>query len=285
MRSYINTMIFEGSLDFITPGTDLEAMLNTIFTPKVKVIEAQCNTFLGDRVNPSFDLLGRTELATGFPIDSVRLSAVTANTQDAIPCRSLFSCISPGGICQACFQASRPLATAPAVGSLVNILPQYIIQREHIVVTPGTTTMTMQYSTEEYDTAYVFTDGTLLIPAQYTISGNTLTIPAGVPLDGVGGVGTVTIWYATVTRSQFVYWLAGTYSGSLMGMSPLPHRPFPVRKSLFTSLIPVGTVELLAQNCLNSDIIPQAIKDYLPQIKDLAEKAVLVSMLNAVYFQ
>ena len=285
MRSPLNTIIFESCLDNTTPGTDLENAFQRLYSPRVPISEEACNTYLGERLAVNLDLLGRTELTDNVAIDMAHLNEYSGYNELIIPVRSLSTCIAPNGVCVACYMASRPGLTPPSVGDTINIFPEYVIQRDHIPVATGTTVVPLSYDVSQYSSLYVFQDGTInQVGVDYTVSGSTLTFTTGtLPDGGSGSISTITIWYASETRCGFMYWLADTYSGSLMGLSPLPFSRFPVRKSLFTSLLPPGDVFMLTQNVLQSPLIPDPIKSYVPQITDIMEQTVLVSALNAIY--
>lgn len=286
MRSYTSTLLFEQALDLVSPSDPVYPSLNSIFEPWVHVVEADCETLLGEKAAISLDLLGRTELSSGLAITRDRLNAAATAGQSSLYLRSMSTCTSPGGVCQACYHASRPELATPAIGVQVQIMPEFTLQNEQRVLATGETGFDLTYSADQYDKVYIYVNSTFKDEdTDYTITGNTVTLTAGVPAEpGSDGLyGTVVIRYQVITRTPFVYWLANQYSGSLMGMAALPSRLLPIRKSLHTSVLPLYEVESLVRRAIASELTPAAVKGFLPGMPDVFEQAVFASLLNAVF--
>ena len=146
----------------------------------------------------------------------------------------------------------------------------------------GSTTGTLSFTPDQYDSAILFKNGTFLNPSAYTISGNIITFTNPLTGDPGSSYATITIQYIVVSTVPFVNWLAETYSGALVGLDPLPRPLLSLPKLLLSSLVPSYNVESLALLLMNSPLTPVAVKQYLPNINDPLEKAVLVSLLNAI---
>lgn len=286
MRSYTATLLFEQALDFVDSGSDIYEPLNRIFSPFVPVVMNDCETLLGEKVDLTLDLKGRYELDTDVVINRIRLNTASINGEKYIRVRALHTCIAPGGMCRLCYRRTYLHDPVPDVGDLVQVHPQFVLQTEHISLDTGETEGLLSYSPDEYDDVFIYVNSNLKVETtDYTITGKTIELTAGMPSEGGGGggYGTITARYIVGTRSPFVYWLASKYSGSLIGLAALPARPLPLRESLYSSLLPAGEVEYLSRRLLSSPLTPTPIKDYLPKIADPLEKAVFVSLLSAIF--
>lgn len=292
MRSYLNTVILEEAIDLIPSGnTTLLSYVYPIFNPLVNVVQADCGTLLGEILTLNLDLLGRVELSTGLRFTRATITAASLAGQTQAAIRSLSTCVASvtdmngnvtRGVCQKCFSASFPNKTLPAVGSSVIIPPEFVIQIDQLVLAAGSTTGTLSFTPDQYDSIILFKNGSFWDPSNYTISGNIVTFTNPLTGDPGSGYGTITVQYIVVSTVPFVNWLAETYSGSLVGLDPLPRPLLSLPKLLLSSLVPSYNVESLATLLMNSPLTSVAVKQYLPNINDPLEKGVLVSLLNAI---
>lgn len=288
MRNFTNTLLFEQSIDLVPSGTEIAAQITSIFTPNIKIIESDCGTLLGRTSPLGLDLLGQIELSTGFSIGISRISQMSTLGATSMSIRTANTCISRGGICIQCFRATFRLNSAPSLGDVISIPPEFIIQREHVSVVAGSTSCQLSYTPDQYDRIYIFTSGQLRhSPADFSITGNIVTFTSPIPADIISGVpqptSTITAWYGVNTTVPFIHWLAGTYSGSLAGMMPIPHEPFPLKPSLYLAALPAYAVNTLTSNVVNSPITPTGILNYMSKISDPLEQATLVALLNSIY--
>jgi len=287
MRSFTSTLLFEQAMDFVPPSNpNVYAAMNAIFNPQVRVIENDCNTLLGEKIDLTLDLIGRYELETYEVIDRDRLNQASNAGQSYLRVRSLSTCISPGGICQKCYQASRPGPALPPIDSFVTIDSLFPLQVEHLVLPTGTTTCEISYAPEQYDILRLYANGFIRQEGVgYTVSGTTVTLTPGIGAEpGSGGAyGTLTLRYLVDTRAPYLYWLASKFSGSLVGLAGLPTQLLPIRKSLHTSVLPIAEVEYLVNQVSKSSLTPDHIKGHLQNIPDPFEKAMFVALLSSIY--
>lgn len=287
MRSITSTILFEEALDLIPSGSS--AVFNSVtrlLQPVVQITTADCGTRLGERVAITLDLVGRTELATGLTINRARLNAASTSGLKYLFVRSLSTCIAPGGVCQACWKSTRQYDN-PSVSSFQQVTPEFIVQTEHLEALAGTQVFTLSYAPSQYDVIYIYSSAGLIPSSGYTISGTTVTFLVAPATDSGTGAGTavisLAIKYAVRTYVPFVHWLAGTYSGSLLGMSKLPIQYLPIRQELHESLIPEGEIDSLAASILGSPKTPTSVSNWLPSVTGTLERAIFVSLLNALY--
>jgi hypothetical protein len=279
MRSYSALILFENIFEFIPDNNpDIANFATMIFNPNVAVTQADCGTTLGKIQAVNYELEGETELATGEVISKARIEQLLFQGIYRVATRSLDTCVAPGGICQKCFAASRPRHPIPEVGTRVTINPEYEITTTVFSGAVGQENFPLELDESEYQFLYVYIQGVLLPESSYSVSGKTLTLAE--PLT-VGH--NITVKYTALNRSPFLVWLAKTYSGSLLGIKPLPAPKLPVRSELLTSLVPQNRLDLLISYTNTLEQIPQHYREYMPQIKHPLERALYMLALNSVF--
>jgi hypothetical protein len=278
-RSYSNLIVIESIFDSLTDtNADVLSLASSVFEPMVPVVEEDCGTTLGQIVDVNYELEGKIELATGLPFSHDRIIQLLTQGIYRTSVRDMSTCISEDGICQKCYHASRQKMAVPAVGTSVQILPEYVTFTEAITVHSGVTEVALSQSPDLYDNAYVYRQGHLLTNAEGTISGTTLTLSNPIVSDGY-----IVVRYTTIIRAPFLFWLAGTYSGSMLGIKELPAPNLPLRKRLLTSLVPQSMLESLATHAGDLNGVPPESVEFLPSVQDPLEKALFVMVLYAVY--
>lgn len=278
-RSYSNLIVLETIFDSIPSGKpELDSFVLNVFSPFVHVVEQDCGTSLGTPTAVNYELEGKVELATSTLVSFDRIISLLSNGVYTTPVRSLSSCISKDGVCQTCYHASRQKDTIPAIGSHVQVMPEYVTATEALTAVAGQSSFTISETPDLYDLVYVYHLGVLLTSSQYTIDNLTLTLASPVTSDGQ-----VTVRYTTYIRAPYLFWLAGTYSGSMLGIKQLPAPPIPLRKRLLTSLIPESVLELLVQGVSTLRGVPVEAIDYMSKVHDPLEKALLVIAIYAIY--
>jgi len=289
MRSITSTILFEEALDLIPTGltatyNSVTRILQPIITIDPDVTD--CGTKLGEKQALTLDLIGRVELATGLVINRVRLNNASSSGLTSLFIRSMSTCIAPNGICKTCWQATRQYDVV-SLGSKQQVTPEFIIQTETYEALVSQTVWTVSYDPSQYDVLYLYSSAGLIPKSSYTVSGKTITFGSPLPADTGAGAGsavsTLTVKYAVKTYVPFVHWLASTYSGSLLGMSAIPSQYLPIRKELHESLIPIGEVGTLEARVLGSSLTPSSVSTWLPNVTGTLEKAIFVSLLNALY--
>lgn len=287
MRSITSTILFEEALDLIPIGsTSVYNSVTRLLQPIVQIDTTDCGTRLGEKSEISLDLIGRVELSTGLVINRARLNAASTSGLRFLFIRSMSSCISPAGICQTCWKATRQYDN-PTVGSFKQVTPEFIVQTEHLEALAGTQVWTLSYTPSQYDVIYIYSSAGLIPSSGYSITGNTATFLVAPPTDPGTGAGTavisLSIKYAVRTYVPFVHWLAQTYSGSLLGMSKLPVQYLPIRQDLHESLIPEGEIQALENSIIGSPKTPASVLTWLPSVTGTLERAIFASLLNSLY--
>lgn len=280
LRTYAGLLTLEDIYDYIpTDNQNVVNLANQIFSPNLQIIEADCGTTLGYYKTVNYDIQGDIELSTDEAIDKDRVDQLLFNGTYYVAIRSARTCISSGGICQKCYQGSVPGETA-SVNDRVTLSPEYLISTDVIPVDSSSSTYTLSLTTTQYTNAYVYLDSTLLTSG-YSISGTTFTF-SSTPTESTNLV----VKYTSYNRAPFLMYLARSYSGSLLGMKPLPSEILPVRSLLLTELLDTNTLSQLETTVVNTSVIPSDLSGYIENIVDPLEKGlymlVLISMYNGV---
>lgn len=278
-RTYSGTLVLESIFDAIPSQNDiLVRIANRIFSPDVPIVDDDCGTLLGDVIPLTSESEGLISVEAGVPITRATINSKLAAGIYEINVRSIPTCISSGGICQKCFQSSRPGAVLPAVGTKAKIHPEFILNIEPVTVHFTTDSAELTLTPDRYDKVYIYNNGVLLTPFEYQIMGTTLTMTITPSVDTV-----LIVKYVVVSRVPFFYWMADTYAGSLLGIKALPISYLSLKPSLFTSLIPESEVDYLVTKLRASELIPFEVKEYLPKIKSLMEKALFAIAVDSVF--
>jgi hypothetical protein len=278
MRNYTNTLLFESALDSI-PSTNV-ALYNTafrLFNPVVIVVEEDCGTLLGTPIPVDFKAEGYIELDNGLPINRATISSLALSNSSYVNTRSAYSCISKNGVCNKCLSASKPRLSI-VTGNMYQVNPELIISVNTISISTGLTTYSLPYDVSQYDTLYIYDDGILVSQATYSVSGSTLTLSSS-----PGSTKTLLLKFGIFSNVGFYYWLANTYSGSLLGIKSLIDLPLPIKPSLLSSFINEDEIDLLIQALKQTDIADQDFVTYIPSIKDPLEKAIFVVTLCSIF--
>lgn len=284
MRTYINTLLFENILDFPPVGdANVLELYNSVVTPMVSIVEANCGTTSGELEDISYSIVGETELATNTPLTRNRIVQLVSQGIYKINLANTASCISTGGICQRCHTASYPTESVPAVGSKVRLYPEHILRVDVSDSTPGQKYFTLLIDPSYSKKILVYVGGVLLTSG-YTISGTSLTL-ASPPLD----VTDVVVKYVSDYNPVFMKYLASTYSGSLVGIKPLVGKlGLPIKSKLLTSIIDVNTLEMVRDKIKNMQSVPQDYRDYIGSVDkntvhNPLEDAILLLVLYNMY--
>jgi hypothetical protein len=279
MRSYSALLIFENIYDYIpTANPDIVSFSTLLFNPNVPVVSVNCNTTLGNIQSVDYELEGEVELATGLVISMDRINQLLFQGIYTVATRTLDTCIAPGGVCQACYAASRQTLPVPAVGSRITIYPEYGIETLVIKGAVGQFSFTLDLSPTQYEYVYIYIDGVLQTSSQYSISDTTLTLntPLAAELN-------VVVRYTSLNTAPYLVWLANRYSGALLGLEALPSPMLPVRSLLLTSLVPQNRLQLLIQYTNTLSTIPANYLQYLDTIADPLEQSLFMLALNSIF--
>lgn len=279
MRSYVNTIIFESALDSVAPSNSLVySVIKRLLSPSIKIIEEDCDTLLGEFVSISTRAQGLIELETNNPLTSARMSSlITANNKE-VAVRSTATCTSIGGVCKKCLRGSRPGLVIPETGSLYVLDPEVIVDTGPIGIETGQTSATLKYPKSQFDKVYVYNDGILVDPSTYTLTETSLVLSS----PAVSNVNYF-IKYVSKTYAPYFYWLANTYSGSLLGINPLGKQLLPIRKNTMELYIPQEDIEVLVRRLKTLDIKDEDSILYIDEITDPVEKALYVVVLSSIF--
>jgi hypothetical protein len=279
MRSYSGLLVLEDIFDYVpTNNPDLVNFALGVFNPNVPVVMVDCGTTLGNTQPVNYQLEGKVELATDLVISKNRIDQLLFEGTYTIATRTLDTCVAPGGVCQKCYAASRQTQPLPVVGSRITIYPEYEIMTDVLSGTPSQTVYPLTLNSVQYSNVYVYIQGVIQGSSVYSISGKTLTLTNALTEDQ-----NIVVRYTSINRAPFLVWLAGTYSGSMLGMQPLPALMLPIRSLLLTSLIPQNRLELLVEYTNNVKQIPTNLNSYSAQIKHPLEKALYILALNSIF--
>lgn len=279
MRNFTNSILFESALDTIgSSNPKLANIAGRLLQPTVKVVETDCETELGSLAVLAERTEGMIELDTDLPVNRSALISASNSGKSSIPVRTLHSCVSKNGVCLKCLVASRPRLTSVSVGDFVRISPELTVDTESISIKAGSSSANLSHSASEYDILYVFDDGALVPVSSYSISGNVLTLTSPSVSDK-----TYLIKYEVSSSIAYFYWLARTYSSSLLGVKPMLNLPLPIKTSLLRSLVVESDIEDLYNDLLTTDVSGESFITYIPSIKDPLEKAIYVILLSAVF--
>lgn len=279
MRSYSGLLVFEDIFDYIpNSNSDVVSLADMVFTPNVPVVLSDCATTLGSYQTVNYELEGRVELSTGLIISKSRIDQLLFNGIYETAVRNLSTCIAPEGVCQACYAATFQNNKVPNIGDRVMIQPEYLITTDVIKAVAGEFTWSLTLDPTLYTWAYIYVQGVQVMPSQYTISGTVLTFNTPLSADS-----NVVVHYTALNRSPYLVYLAETYSGSMLGMLPLPAPQLPLRSLLINSLIPENKLESIVQYTQEISAIPADYKTYLDSINDTLEKALYTLAINSIY--
>jgi hypothetical protein len=279
MRSYSSLLVFEDIFNFVpTSNADVASLASMLFTPNVPVVMTDCGTTLGQFQTVNYELEGAIELATGQVISKDRIDQLLFTGTYSIATRTLNTCIAPGGVCQACYHASNQTKPVPAIGSRVTIQPEYIFNTDVIKASAGDTTWPLTQADNTYQFTYIYIDGVIQDPSTYTILNAVLTFNSALTTDE-----NIVVHYTSYNRAPYLVYLAETYSGSMLGMKPLPSQMLPIRSLLIESLIPDSKLQLVVEYTEEVSKIPDDYRNYLGTINDPFEQALFAIAINCIF--
>jgi hypothetical protein len=280
LRSYEGLLVLEDIFDYIpTTDPDIVNLANSVFSPNLKIIENDCGTTLGLYQTVTYAIEGKTELSTDEPLSKDRIDQLLFNGTYQVALRSTSTCISSGGICAKCYSATFPRASVPVVNSRVTIYPEYTIDTDVLAGVAGQSQFTLSLNSNQYTFLYVYHEGLLLVQgSDFTLVGTTLTLTVPLPADG-----NVVARYTSYNRAPFLIYLAEQYSGSILGMNPLPRELLPIRSLLLISLLNDNILEIVAENTIANTSIPNELSGYISNISDPLEKALYILALQALF--
>jgi hypothetical protein len=160
----------------------------------------------------------------------------------------------------------------------VTIQPEYLIHTDIIGANVGENTWTLSQAPDTYQYTYIYIQGVLQNPNSYTINGQTLTFNTAITT-----ANNIVVHYTGLNKAPYLVYLAKTYSGSMLGLKPLPSPLLPIRSLLLKSIIPTNKLQSVVQYTEQVSQISQDYKTYLTTIQDPLEQALFAIAINCIY--
>jgi hypothetical protein len=280
IRSFAGLLVLEDIFDDVpTDNPEILNLANLMFNPNIVVSEDDCGTTLGKYETMSYELQGLTELATYEPFTKERLISILSTGKYETYVRHTSTCIAKDGICAKCFKATYPDAPMVSINSRVHIPPEYLVNAEILEGRTSQRVYAPVTTADSYDKHYLFLDGTYkTLGVDYTFVNGLITFTQSLPADM-----DIVIRFIRISRSPFLVWLAGTYSGALLGMKALISDPLPLRSLLLTSLLDENRLQLVEDVVRAAENIPDTYSAYSASIKDPLEKALYMVVIYSIY--
>lgn len=258
MRSFSSFLLLE-NLMYVVPGTlpSLKVVSERLFRPTVKIVEEDCETPIGlsKGVRALTSVIWTPVLDVnrlpyeymvnldGTPITPTQLLNLTSAGTNIINVRHPSTCVSQDGICKQCYYASLILSTS-------------------------------DYLNSEGDTVYNYYDSppTFLAVAIPEI-GSSVTLKTA--------MGDVKPFAQPSQRAIFSY-VAGTYTGAILGVGAFDNFPLPLKPSLMSKLINRNLLDRAVGELASLKDIPGTYLRFIEDIEDPFEKAASVITLYAL---
>lgn len=277
MRSFTNFLLFEDTLQYIpntAPGIYRAA--NLLLNPTVSIVETDCGTLTGVKEALTYNSEGLWELATNEALTRDRITHLLSQGQYTVNIRDQSTCISDGGLCQSCFNATiLNRATFAQVGNKVSITNQYAYYTD-LFTGPGAQ-FTLSKTPDLYNNIIVLQNNNIISPSFYSISGTSLTLSNSIPPNQ-----TLVVFYLKFSDNLLLSYLAKSYSGSLIGLLPLLDTLLPIKPALYQSLLSDTMMTLMKIEISGYPNIPLSMIDYIDVITDKLEKALYIILLYVI---
>lgn len=279
LREYSNFLVFEGVLESIGKESPVMAqLLNRVIYPQLPVVEADCNTFVGNVIPLTPNLVGEIEVETGTNFTTTRINHLYSQGVYTTRIRSVGTCTSIGGICAKCYSATFPELPVPAVGTLITVPPRYILTYDIVIGNGIVNQFTLNFAPEPGDTTLVFTNGPLAPPNTYDITNGVLTTLQPIIINGI-----VAVKNYGLNTSGLLGFFARSYSGAIFGIHELPTYPLPLRQGLYeTVILPANLLEQAFAELKNFPVTSTTL-DYYGTINSSLEKALFILYNYAIY--
>ena len=280
MRSYSNFILFEGALTNLPIGSApiIEAA-NFLVSPTVPIIEVDCGTLLGSTLpltynTVGYETVGYLELFTQTFLTVQRVQILLAQGVSSVKVRSTSTCVSKGGVCTTCYNGSFRPTVLPAVGSLVTLSSTFIYASQ-IIIGNGVDSV---YPVSQNSTQYTQTNVSYY-PEVISLTDTQITFSTVRQSTDI-----FTLHFYKLSSDPLLEYIAKSYSGSLMGIAPLPSYQLLLKPSLYSSLFSDSHMQLLRNELDNySSNIPTQYLDYCDTIVDKLEKVLYIIYTYAIY--
>lgn len=279
MRTYSNYLLFEDVLDNLPPSSKLlNQVADLVISPTVNVVEEDCGTILGKVVDVSFELEGLVELATGLPLTRDRLTTLLSQGQYSVRIRELHSCTSTGGICRKCYEATYLGSTAPSIGTSTKLSPSLIYQTDEVIGNGLTSQFTLSQTSDDYYFIQVIHNGLVYSPTNYTLGYDTITFNTV-----LSNTDLYVVHFYKVNSEPLLGYISKTYSGSLLGIQPLPSLNLIIKESLYATIVSDGYIPMMIAELNNYPAIPATFLQYIENIRGKLEKIIFILLVYAVF--
>ncbi len=289
-RSLTNFLLFEDLFDNLsTTNQTLNTLATQIFRPNVKVIQENCNTKLGRRIDVSPNINGLVKISFNGTLngdrtipDSDRISKEEidewlASSIYTTYVRDLHNCTSLGGICASCYAATFN-APAPAVGSFVQVQNQYTLHSDYHLTSDLVDTYGITTDSSLYDFLIVYLDNKVLTGDDYVFNGGSLTLSEYPELGQYLSINAV-----IASNKPFMSYLSNTFSGDLLGIQSIPTQPTTLPLGVIDRGISEGQILQLTNQLEKLPTVDQIHLDYCSNLHNKVEKALLLISLFSLH--
>lgn len=280
MRSYSGYLLIEDLLD--TLSSDAPSLYNisqSLINPRPTVVEENCGTLLGKKINLGYGSLGMYDLALDRRLTRTDIVSLLGQGEYTRRVRSPAFCTSHGGICRKC--ASSAVQGAK-VGLPVQLTSSIVAGFYSYSGGDGVNTFILEVSEEEVDYLEVFVDSVPKTEFSYSATSDGL-ISLTLQGDYASGV-SVDVRAVKNTASPFISYLSKTYSGSLLGASKVDGYDLPLRPNLLREYMTESRISILESELEEyQDKIPDGYLNYSSSIRDPLERGLYLIALYGIF--
>jgi hypothetical protein len=166
------------------------------------------------------------------------------------------------------------MASPIVVGDNFTLSSEFIYMTEVIIGDGINSSYLVSQTSDDYTKTNIDTHPEVISLTDTTITFNTVRMPTDI----------FVLDYYTITSDPFLEYIAKSYSGSLLGLLPLPSYPLLLRPSLYESMFSDSYVALMRADLNNySSDIPPTYLEYCDTIPDKLEKILFMIYLYAIY--
>lgn len=292
-RSFANFLLFEDLFDNLDQtNLTLVTLANQIFAPYVTIVQENCGTKSGKLIDVTPSINGQVKLIFNGVLNpdrtiplSYRISNTDINTWLGASLyttrvRELHNCTSLGGVCGVCY-ASTFNTAAPEVGTQVQIKNQYILHTDSHLTSSSVDTYSISSDPATYHFLQVYLGNVLLEEnTDYTLASDSLSLTlTSMPTTG----NYLTINSIIYSNKPFLSYLAGTYSGSALGISSITQQPTTLPLGFIDRNISEGQLMLLYDQVKNNSYVDQTTLDFYNSTRNRLEKALFLITVASIY--
>lgn len=283
MGTYSGFLLLEDLFDNLPE--DSQTLYNEsqqLFNPSVKVVEADCSTKLGKKINLDFSAIGLWDLALDARLTSQDIEFYLSQGSYSRYIRHPAYCISKGGVCKKCHDAWM-VGSSASVGETKKFPTEIITGTQTTILSGGDPAVVIAESPENYTRIQVYYND--LYTTNYVIT-ETEDGLLRVNMNGVTMAGdTLFIRLFMATASPFMTYLSKSYSGNLLGALPIETGDLPLRTSLMKERITGARIDSLQASLEKyAENVPPTYLEYSTKIKDPLERELYILALYGVFY-